>query len=300
MLLQLARWNGLLLRDLRARGEVPVGPVSTDLEPTVDRAVERLRRERARTGSPGLRIAAAVDRAIRTDRPEHFDNPMLPPAHRRKLAQGLHRHNRLVGAYRRFLSILAGPLRAAAARRPGPVRCLELASGSGELAIALDAEARERGVAVEITGSDLAPSSVAEATERASGTGVQFLVLDALDLAGIPDGSFDVIFIAQSAHHFTPGQVARIVAAGTRAATTAFVLIDGYRALWMFPLLGVTATLAGPVLYHDTLITARKFYSEAELRLIAELAVGPDRATVRTSWPGWSVLEVRRQAACGP
>jgi SAM-dependent methyltransferase len=293
-MLQLRTLNHRVLGDLRATGQISQGPVAgADLEAEVDAAIARLRRERRLRAHGPERLAARLDNFVRTDLPEQFDDPHLPAEHRRALAQGLHRHNRLVGAYWRFLRILAPFIRETSARTGRPVRCLELACGSGELAIALDGEARRRGFRVDVVGSDLAASSVADARRRAGGGPVRFEVIDALALDGLPNGAFDVIFIAQSAHHFTPGKLARMAAAGSRAATTAFVAIDGFRTLWMFPLLGATNAVVEPRMYHDSFITARKFYSEPELRLIGELAAGAERVNVRSSWPGWSVLEVR-------
>ena len=44
---------------------------------------------------------------------------------------------------------------------------------------------------------------------------------------------------------------------------------------------------------HDSVITGRKFYSLAELELIARLAAPGARVEVRAAQPGYSVLTVR-------
>lgn len=285
---QLHAANERALAALRLGGGVPRGPVpAADLSEVADHAIASLR---ARRRTEGLR--ARLDARIRTDEPEHLDDPTLPTADRDRLDDALDGHNRLVLAYPRFVAALA-PFVAEAAATRTPVRCLELASGSGRLALALAAHARRAGLPVEITGSDVNADAVASATRRAAGTpGLAFRTLDATTLDGVEPGQFDVVFLVQTAHHFTPGQLARITASGARAARVAFVGIDGYRAPWM-PLVVAATAAVYPVLLHDGLISARKFYSEAELRLIGELAVGADHLEVGRRWPGWSTWVAR-------
>ena len=106
-------------------------------------------------------------------------------------------------------------------------------------------------------------------------------------------GEFDIVVMAQSLHHFTPGQLAVVIAQSGRHATTAFVGIDGYRSVLLAGGVPLIASLQGIVSFTlDGLTSARKFYSELELDMIAEIATGRRDHTLDCLWP-LSVLTVR-------
>lgn len=266
----------------------------------VDRALDEVRRRRAALAEQhgGLTAGLArLDARLRTDRPERMDDPGLPAAERVALVRDLHRHNVLVGTYARFVGALDPVIRAVERARGRPARLLELASGSGAFTLALAARARRRGLRVEITGSDIVPEYVEQARAAATrrGSDVEFRVLDALSLGGLDAGVFDLVFLGQAAHHFSPGSLASIVRAARRVATTAIVVVDGRRSLSMFAALAFTNALL-PRLRHDSFLSARKFYSEPELALIARAGAPDATVEVRPSHPGYSVLVARWEA----
>jgi SAM-dependent methyltransferase len=174
---------------------------------------------------------------------------------------------------------------------------LELASGSGEFSLGVARLARKRGLDVEITGSDYVEEYVRAAAENARrrGSEARFRVLDAFDFAGrCEPGEFDIVFVAQSLHHFSPGQLAKIIAQSRTVATTAFVGVDGLRSLRVlavFPLLAASA-LSRRFL-HDAVVSARKFYSDAELAIVGRIAAADARVETATRQPGFSILTVR-------
>jgi hypothetical protein len=78
-----------------------------------------------------------------------------------------------------------------------------------------------------------------------------------------------------------------------RVATTGFVSFDGFRSPHMLAFVAGTSLLSfRRTLVHDAVTSARKFYAEPELRLMASL--GAPSAAVRTArlWPINSVLAV--------
>ncbi len=279
----------LQLRVEHARVEAALDPLPPPPHPgfvtAVDAAMARLR-----AGRRGW--WAALDRRLRTDRPEQMDDPGLPTAERVRLVHDLHRHNQLVGTYRRFASELHPLVRAVARDRQRPARLLELASGSGAFATWLARHAARRRLPVEVTGSDIVPAYVDEARERAVGTGARFVVLDATRLDGLAPGAFDLVFLGQAAHHFSPGLLASMVAAAGRVATTAMLVVDGRRSLALFPLLAATNALL-PRLRHDSFLSARKFYTEPELSFLGRAGAPWARVEARPSHPGYSVLIVQ-------
>ena len=305
-MLQLHALNQAILDDpMFLRGMEPPAPRGAALERHVDAAVERLRAERVRLGheAGGLsKVGAVVDSALRTEAVEHMDEEGYPEKGKLAIALGLHMMNVVSASYRRFFELLAPTLRQIHERHGRPARVLELASGSGGFAFALASLGRRRGLPVEVTGSDIVPLYVARGQAKAAeeGVPVTFRLLDAMNMDGIEDGAYDVVFVAQSTHHFSPGQLARMIAEARRVATTSFVSVDGYRSLGMVAFVSGTALLSmWPAMLHDATISARKFYPEAELEAIARMAAPGARVRLGRIWPLNTTLTVRFDALHG-
>jgi SAM-dependent methyltransferase len=285
--------------------QLALGPPPEDaaaLADDAERAVEALRDARVRHAaerSAPLAWWARFDRALRTHELERLDEPDFPAERKVAIVRALHHFNRLTRAYDRFLHVLEPMIRAISTREARPVRVLELASGSGELALALANRAQRRSLAVEITGSDVLPEHVEAARARAirTNTPVRFEVIDALAMDHIPTGTWDVVLIAQSLHHFSPGFLAQLFRQGARVAGQAFVGIDGARGLLTLGAVpAVTALSLQRDFLHDAWVTVRKLYAPAELRLLAERAAPGAAVHVRGLAPGWTVVEIARRA----
>ena len=285
----------LLPRLLR---ETAAWTTMAELEAATDGAIATLRQRRREQAADAGRVrglAVEFDDWLRTDQAEYLDDPEFPPERKKAIVQALHRFNQGVFAYRRFFRVLRPLLRAVAGEQHRPVRILELASGSGEFSFALAELAAAGGIAVEVTGSDYFREHVdaGNAKARARGVDLRFIELNAFDMSALQPGSYDIVFIAQSIHHFSPGQVAMMVAQAARVAAVGFVGIDGRRSLSLFgivPTMGLL--LRSPDYLHDALVTLRKFYTESELELIGRLAVPQGFVSVRAELPGYSVLTV--------
>lgn len=288
---------------LRAMGPRPTEWTDMpSLERATDAWIDRLRERRVALSErrgPMVSLHAHVDRMLRTDAPEHLDERDFPAHEKLKIVHALHRFNGLTRAYWRFTRVLRPWIERVSQREGRPARLLELASGSGEFTLALARAARDARLPVEITGSDYVPEYVSQGREkaRARGLDVGFALIDAFDMSACQAGAWDLVFIAQSAHHFTAGQLAMMVAQSRRIATTAFIAVDGRRSLQLLALvpLGAAITLERN-LVHDATITARKFFTETELAEIARIATPDARVEVTYRRPGYSVLT----AAWGP
>lgn len=300
-MLQLEALNRRALAAMEAGGALPAAADDAELERAVDAAVARLRAERERAAGAWERVATAIDRRVRTDAVEYMDRDDLPAEEKVRLVRALHRFNRTLLSYHRFLAILKPHVEAVNALTGRPARVLELASGSGEFTLELARLAARRGLPVEVTGSDIVPAYVERGNAEAAARGVpaRFVRLNAFEMTGVAPGDHDLVFIAQSAHHFTPGQLARMIRRAHRVASRAFLLVDGFRSLWLLGMLAATGGVAGavfgaPQFLHDAVVSGRRFFSEPELALIARLAAPAADIDVRTSRPGLSVLTVRR------
>lgn len=238
--------------------------------------------------SPLARLRHLVDERLATDEPEYNDSASTPEAVRLRVIEGLAAWNRMVLAYRSFIAVLA-PLLPTRARRP--VRVLELASGHGEFALYLAAWARARGLALEVTGSDIGDDYVRLGAEKAARRGlpVRFEKLDALAL-DIEDGAYDLVFNTQTLHHFSPPAVARLFAEAARAGRAA-AFIDGERSLGTLALVGLsTRALFSREMSHDAVISCRRFFAAGELLLLAGLGPAGARARISSRFPGYTVV----------
>lgn len=299
-MLQLSALN-LRAREAMAASGASLGwETPAELEALASDAVERLRALRSTLAAgPTERLGVWLDWRLETDAVEYLDRPDY--SQDRKLAQVrlLHLQNRATGSYRRFLSLLLPAIKATAANTPdGRARVLELASGSGELTMELARLAAKSGAPFTITGSDRVQAFVDDGNLRARARGLDasFRRIDAFELEGVSKGEVDVVFIAQSIHHFTAGQLARMIARAGEIGARHFIGIDGYRSLG---LLGVAPALAAltlrPTHTHDAFVSARKFYPQAELALIAEIAAPCARVSVERAMPAFSVLRIEYQ-----
>lgn len=302
-LLQFRAANRAVVRSWEAAGDFPPAwTTMADLERVTDTCIERLREERTRRAalaSPGRRLADGLDAVLRTDAVEYLDRPDVSADDKLREVKSLHFMNVLIGSYRRFADALWGPLRRIHEEQGRPARVLELASGSGEFTLWLAERARARGLPVEVTGSDIVEEYVDNARVVAGrrGLGARFRVVNAFDMSALDEGEYDLAFIAQSVHHFSPGQLAMVIAQSMRVASGGFRAVDGFRGLRTL----VGASLVGAVgslrarrhhMVYDAFISGRKFFAEAELELIGRIAAPGHRSKVRTLVPTHTLLQV--------
>jgi len=215
------------------------------------------------------------------DEPEHLDDPQLDASVRVRLIEHLDALNTLVGGYRAFLTAME-PLLAP----DRPTRVLDLASGHGGFALEVARMARRRGLAIEITATDLRPEylAIGEATAAREQLGVRFAMQDALDLSNLAPGAHDVIVCTQSLHHFPPSMTARMLREAARHAGRGVVFIDICRSVMHGSLLRALGVLRyrDPDLAHDAWVSFRRAYMPEELGLLARL--GPEADGVEATW----------------
>ncbi len=268
-----------------------------ELEEMADRCVEAFLDERFEVSKKlgaGFLAAELFDRSLRTDEREHMDDPSTSASKRFELIKALDAMNSMMMFYPLFIRLIEPSIRSIASRKKRPARILELASGAGGLALAIAEEAKKHNLPAEITGSDIVPEYVAYGNRLAEERQLPltFQVINAFSMKSDAAGSYDIILVSQSMHHFTPGQLARIIVQSKKKGASLFLGLDGHRGLEL--LLGVPAIamLQGVVLLAlDGYTSARKFYSELELDLIAQVATGSNRHRVEFSWP-LSILAV--------
>jgi SAM-dependent methyltransferase len=298
-MLQLRTTAYFALDRLRSKGEFPPKWNSPEeLESVTNHFMQRFmdeRMEASRELGPGFHLLELLDRVVRCEDQEYMDEPSTDGEEKAAMVRALDRMNDLTMIYRHQVELLEPTLVELSQERKGPVRVLELAAGSGGLAFALAEHARNKGIRIEITASDIVPESV-EAGRRAAadrGLAVDFKVVNAFDLSGIAGDAIDMVVVSQSLHHFTPGQLSLMIAGAGNLGASVFVGIDGHRSTLLLAGVPFVASLQGIAEFTgDAFTSARKFYSDIELDIIAEIATGRRLHRVECSWP-LSVLTVR-------
>lgn len=284
----------------RLRAKLPFPPrwrTPEELQETADSYIEAFLEERfnaSRELGGAYLLFELFDRSLRTSERERMDAPHMPAGRKLEMIRALDRMNGMLMLYRHYCGIVEPCIREVSERKRRPARVLELAGGAGGLAFALAEQAAASGLETEITGSDIVPEYVAYCNRKAENRRlpVTFEVIDAFSIGDTRRNSWDIVIVSQSLHHFTPGRIARIIHECSRLGASVFLGLDGYRSAELLAGVPLIAVLQGMKDFMlDGYTSARKFYSEAELDLIAETAVGPGRHSVRSSWP-LSVLEV--------
>jgi hypothetical protein len=279
---------------LRKNGEFPpsrVGAIEPDLERKTNILMKRFFAERLSVSEQlggGFCIEELIDRTLRTDEPEIMDSPTLAEREKFELVNALDRQNNVMGIYRLYASMIFPLARELAEKKNRTIKLVELAAGAGGLSLALASEAAKEGLPLSVTGTDIVPAYIEHGNNEARRRQlpVTFRLLDASDMDEAVQIDYDIMLLSQSLHHFTPGQLAVMIASAGKQGASAFIGIDGCRDLLLGIGMPLIAALQGiPAFAMDGLTSARKFYSEAELSLIAEAAAGPGCHRIEHLWP---------------
>ena len=227
--------------------------------------------------------------------PEDIDDPALEKEQLFGALRGLTTIN--------FLSASAGSVwqpmvRLSRERKQARLRILDVATGGGDIPLALWRKAKRIGLRVEVLGVDISERALEFATRQCTGCGsdVRFEQRDILR-DGLPEG-FDVVVSSLFLHHLTNDQAGQMLAAAA-AATRHLVLINDLRR----GRYGLTlAYFAGhilsssPVVRVDAIRSVRAAFTMQEALEMAERA-GMKGATVQRRWPARYLLQWRKEAS---
>jgi SAM-dependent methyltransferase len=232
---------------------------------------------------PGLRAAHGLDARLRSEAVELLDRDDFPEVLKAPTMLGLHWVNVALGAYPAWSRCVDETLGDKA-----HARLYDLAAGTGGFARWL-ARHPPRGRRLDVTSSDRDARYVAagaRAADRDRGA-VRFETRDALDLRALRAArSVDLFLCTQAVHHLHPGQVVQLTAQCIAAAPGGLLAIDLNRSVAAAA--GAAAMVGAlapwPVLIYDGVLSARRAYTPAELRLLALLA-GATHADARPLGP---------------
>jgi 2-polyprenyl-3-methyl-5-hydroxy-6-metoxy-1,4-benzoquinol methylase len=217
-----------------------------------------------------------------------MDDPRLDARRHIAALRGLAQINRVSRSVRivwRPIAELAGVL------APAPLRILDVATGAGDIPIALCGAARSAGIAIELHACDINPRALEHARGRAAETGVdvRFFQLDAL--AGPPPETYDVVVCSLFLHHLSEPDAVRLLRHLRAAARRSLLVNDLRRCVF-----GELAARIVPhvltrsdVIHTDAVLSAQAAYTIREARGLAEEA-GLHGCRVERRWPARFLL----------
>jgi SAM-dependent methyltransferase len=171
---------------------------------------------------------------------------------------------------------------------------LDIATGAADIPIAIQRWCTARGLAANITATDIAPRMLALA--RTQITEVPGISLRQADARALPfaSHSFDVVTCSLALHHFDPAGAVQVLREMNRLCVIGFIANDlrrdaiGYGATWLASRL----TTRNRLTRHDAPLSIRRAYTPVELRALLDEA-GVIDAEVRTL-PWFRMVAVKR------
>ena len=221
--------------------------------------------------------------AVRQRTAEVMDDPNLDAESHVRALDGLARLNLLSGG----AGILWRPLsRLVAENGMGVIRVLDIATGAGDLPVALWRRAKRRGLALDISGCDVSARALEHARARCdrAGAAVNFFKLDALQ-DSLPSG-YDVLMCSLFLHHLeTPAAELLLRRMGEAAKEMVLVndLARGVACLRMVQTACYILTTS-PVVRTDGPLSVRAAFTPDELKAMADRA-GLRGASIERRWP---------------
>ena len=180
--------------------------------------------------------------------------------------------------------------------RSRPLRVLDVASGAGDVAVALAKQAEKAGLPVHIVGIDISPIAVEHARRRATAAGaaVDFEVHDAL--AAPLCQQFDVVMSSLFLHHLSRASAVKLLAYMAHTAERAVLVNDLRRSRAGYLAAQAACRLAtrSPIVHVDGPRSVAAAFTLDEVRTIAAEA-GLEDATIHRRWPFRFLLAWRRQ-----
>jgi hypothetical protein len=201
---------------------------------------------------------------------ERMERPDVAPTELARALADLARINRTFGGMRVLLEHLEPLLD----RLPSPIRILDVGTGYADLPRAIVAQARQRGVAVQIDALDRHGGIRALAAHACAGyPEIRLQDGEAVALP-YPDRSVDVAIASQLLHHMEGEATVRLLRELRRVARRAVLVGDLRRGVWPFAatwaLLHVVSR--SPVIRHDGPLSIRRGFVPAELLEMARAA----------------------------
>ncbi len=202
----------------------------------------------------------------------------------RDCLRSLEQVNRWLLGYRPTLEWLARLKRAP----QSPVHIVDVGSGGGDLLRQIARWARQRGIAVQLTGIDLNPYAARAATDSTpKELGIRWVTGDALVYR--PEEPVDMIVSSLMTHHLEEDEIVAMLKWMEATAQTGWFINDLERSELASRMFGWAARLVGwhRFVRHDGPVSFRRaFRTEDWLQLLAAADVPRESVTVEQWRPG--------------
>lgn len=227
-----------------------------------------------------------------------MDDPGIPVREHQRALFGLARINRLSGAASSIWRAMTGLLASETRASPAAVEILDLATGSGDVAIGVGERAIASGLAARLHLVDVSDVALAAASARACRAGIPATSYQADVLAAalpIADRAVHTAMCSLFLHHLDEADVVRVLVELRRVVSRGVVVSDLQRCRCGL----IAAMIAGRVLTTsrivrtDSVLSVRAAWTPDELRSMAERA-GMTGAVVRSAFPFRMLLVWRR------
>lgn len=195
--------------------------------------------------------------------------------------------NRFLGDYRATLKHFSTLIPADAGSLAGPIRVLDVATGSADIPVALVKWARGRGIHLEVTAVDNNPGAVREAAAFTAGY-PEITVANA-DGFSLPfeAGSFDVVLCNKALHHFSEEDTIRLLREIDRVAAVGYLVMDLRRSwvAWVLILILARLFTKNRLTRFDGPLSVLRSYTVPELdALAARAGLSGRRMTKEPFW----------------
>lgn len=213
---------------------------------------------------------------------EIMDDPALDPADHDRALRGLARLNTLSLAVGGVWRAVRPHLR----NDRGPVHLLDVASGSGDIALGVARRAKAEGLDLRLSACDISPRAVERIRERAASKNIEANVFTADALNGKLETEADVVMSSLFLHHLTNDDGARLAATMAASARNAAVICDLRRTPFGLFLAWASSRLftRSYVVHTDAVRSVRAAFTTEEARQLGRDA-GLDEIALRSVWP---------------
>ena len=224
------------------------------------------------------------DLSKRNRLPEWMDQPDIDPTLHLKALQGLARLN----YFSNSVSLLWKPLRKLALANPHPhdFSVLDVATGSGDIPLALSQRTQQAGIKIKFSVTDKSSFALNLVREKAmqSNLPIQCFETDALE--GPPFPTHDVIICSLFMHHLDNDEAIILMKRMAKAARVAILINDLERSWLNWNMVWIASHLLtrSPVVHMDGPRSVAGAFNQAEMLELAKQA-GLMGATIETRWP---------------
>jgi hypothetical protein len=274
---------------------IAVAPIVRYFAPAMSPRLRRLKVAQVQSwiGRPVV-LEGKLPTLTRRNARELLDQTGQDPADLAANLRDIRRVNRFFGGVSTVMRHLAPMLERIAGDQP--IHVLDLATGSGDIPLAISRWSMTHARTTCITASDVSDEILAVAArELASTPAIELARYDARSVP-LPDASVDIVLCSLALHHFQPADAVRVLQEMNRLSRHAFIVNDlvrsrrGYAGAWLAAHLTTTNRLTR----HDAPLSVLRAYTPHELGVLLTQAGVSDAEISQHRWFRMAAVKVKR------